>query len=191
MTHVALFHSGLGLTQHVLDFADVLRADGHEVTTPDLYDGEVFDNLADGIAKRDALGIPELSRRGAVAVESLPPDVVYMGFSLGAASAQALAFTRPGALGAVLMHACLPPAMLGIEAWPGALKAQIHWAEADPWVDATAVGALADLAPAGACEPFVYPGGAHLFGFGGYEDYDAAAGALMTERVREFMVRLG
>src|SRR5512143_3811465 len=131
MTHAVLFHSGLGLTRHVLDFADVLRADGHDVTTPDLYDGEVFDNLADGIAKRDALGIPELSRRAAEAVEGLPPAVVYMGFSLGAASAQALAFTRPGALGAVLMHACLPLAMLGIGAWPGGLKAQIHWAEAD------------------------------------------------------------
>jgi dienelactone hydrolase len=187
MTHAVLFHSGLGLTRHVVDFADVFRADGHTLTTPDLYDGEVFDNLADGIAKRDAVGIPELSRRAAAAVEGLPPDVVYLGFSLGAASAQALAFMRPGARGAVLMHACLPPAMLGIEAWPGALKAQIHWAEADPWVDATAVRALADLAPAGACERFTYPGGAHLFGFDGYEDFDAESAALMTERVREFL----
>ena len=190
MTHIVLFHSGLGLTRHVLAFADVLRADGHEVTAPDLYDGEVFDNLADGIAKRDAVGIPELSRRAAAAVESLPPDLVYMGFSLGAASAQALAFTRPGALGTVLMHACLPPAMLGIEAWPGALRAQIHWAEADPWVDATAVDALADLAPAGACERFTYPGGAHLFGFDGYEDYDAESAALMAQRVRGFVEEL-
>ena len=190
MTHIVLFHSGFGLTQHVLDFADVLRGDGHDVTTPDLYDGEVFDTLADGIVKRDAIGIPELSRRGAVAVEDLPLDVVYMGFSLGAASAQALAFMRPGALGVVLMHACLPPAMLGIEAWPGALKAQIHWAGADPWVDATAVDALADLAPAGACERFAYQGGTHLFGFDGYEDYDADAAALMTRRVREFVGRL-
>ena len=189
MTHVVLFHSGLGLTHHVLDFANLLRADGHEVTTPDLYDGEVFDNLAEGIAKRDAVGIPELSRRGAAAVEDLPPDLVYMGFSLGAASAQALAFMRPGALGAVLMHACLPPAMLGIEAWPGALKTQIHWAEGDPWVDAAAVDALADLAPTGACERFTYPGGAHLFGFDGYEDHDAASAALMTRRVREFVAQ--
>ena len=187
MTHVVLFHSGLGLTKHVLDFADMLRADGHEVTTPDLYDGEVFDNLAAGVAKRDAVGIPELSRRAAAAVESLPPDLVYMGFSMGAASAQALAFTRPGALGAVLMHACLPPAMLGIEAWPGALTAQIHWAEADPWMDATAADALADLAPTGACERFTYPGSAHLFGFEGYEDYDAESAALMAQRVREFV----
>ena len=152
MTHIVLFHSGLGLTRHVLAFADVLRADGHEVTAPDLYDGEVFDNLA--------------------------------------AAAQALAFTRPGALGTVLMHACLPPAMLGIEAWPGALRAQIHWAEADPWVDATAVDALADLAPAGACERFTYPGGAHLFGFDGYEDYDAESAALMAQRVRGFVEEL-
>ena len=190
MTHAVLFHSGLGLTQHVLNFADVLRADGHDVATPDLYDGEVFDNLADGIAKRDAVGVPELSRRAAAAVEGLPPDVVYLGFSLGAASAQALAFTRPGALGAVLMHACLPPAMLGIGAWPGELKAQIHWAEADPWVDQAAGGALADLAPTGACERFTYPGGAHLFGFDGYEDFDAPSAVLETERVREFMAGL-
>lgn len=190
MTHIVLFHSGLGLTKHVLDFAEVLRDDGHEVTTPDLYDGEVFDNLADGIAKRDEIGIPELSRRASAAVENLPLDLVYMGFSLGAASAQALAFMRPGARGAVLMHACLPPAMLGIEAWPGALKAQIHWAEADPWVDAAAVDALANLAPAGACERFVYPGGTHLFGFDGYEDYDADAAVLMTRRVRDFVARL-
>ena len=97
---------------------------------------------------------------------------------------------RPGALGVVLMHACLPPAMLGIEAWPGALKAQIHWAEADPWVDAMAVDALADLAPTGACERFEYPGGTHLFGFDGYEDYDADAAALMTQRVRAFVAAL-
>ena len=187
MTHIVLFHSGLGLTKHVLDFADVLRGDGHEVSTPDLYGGEVFDNLAEGVAKRDEIGIPELSRRSSAAVEALPLEVVYMGFSLGAASAQALAFMRPGALGAVLLHACLPPAMLGIEAWPGALKAQIHWAEADPWMDAAAVDALADLAPAGACERFVYPGGAHLFGFDGYEDFNADEAALMTQRVREFV----
>jgi dienelactone hydrolase len=191
MPHIVLFHSGLGLTQHVLDFADVLRGDGHDVTTPDLYDGEVFDNLADGVAKRDAIGIQELSRRGAAAVEDLPHDTVYMGFSLGAASAQALAFMRPGALGVVLMHACLPPATLGIEAWPGALKAQIHWAEDDPWVDVAAVDALADLAPAGACERFAYRGGAHLFGFDGYEDYDADAAALMTQRVRMFVAGMG
>jgi dienelactone hydrolase len=187
MTHIVLFHSGLGLTEHVLDFADVLRGDGHEVTAPDLYEGEVFDNLAEGVAKRDEIGIPELSRRASAAVEALPLEVVYMGFSLGAASAQALAFMRPGALGAVLLHACLPPAMLGIEAWPGALKAQIHWAEADPWMDGAAVDALADLAPAGACERFVYPSGAHLFGFDGYEDFDADAAALMTQRVRAFV----
>ncbi len=187
MTHIVLFHSGLGLTQHVLDFAEVLRADGHEVTTPDLYDGEVFDNLADGVAKRDAVGIPELSGRAAAAVEDLPAELLYMGFSLGAASAQALAFTRPGALGAVLMHACLPPAMLGIEAWPAHLRVQVHRAEADPWVEEAAVEALASLAPAGACESFVYPGGTHLFGFDGYEDYDADSAALMTRRVCAFV----
>jgi dienelactone hydrolase len=49
------------------------------------------------------------------------------------------------------------------------------------------VQALADLAPEGACESFVYPGGTHLFGFDGYEDYDAESAALMTRRVRAFV----
>jgi hypothetical protein len=36
----------------------------------DLYDGEVFDELDDGIAKRDAIGIPEFARRAAAPVET-------------------------------------------------------------------------------------------------------------------------
>lgn len=187
MTHVVLFHSGLGLTRHVRDWGRALEEAGHTVTVPDLYDGETFADLASGVAKRDALGIPELQARSEAAVRDLPLDVVYAGFSLGAASAQALALHRPGARGLVLMHAALPPAMLGASTWPEALRAQIHYAQADPWVDADAVAAMAGLAPDGDCEVFTYAGASHLFGFEGYVDHVAEHAALMRERVLGFL----
>ncbi len=43
MTTVVLFHSVLGVRRGELDAADRLRAGGHDVLVPDLYDGRVFD----------------------------------------------------------------------------------------------------------------------------------------------------
>ncbi len=40
--------------------------------------------------------------------EKLPAELVYAGFSMGALPAQMLAQTRPGAKGALLLHACVP-----------------------------------------------------------------------------------
>jgi dienelactone hydrolase len=88
--------------------ADGLRAAGHTVHTPDYYDGEVFDDLDDGLRKRDALGTAEIIRRAREAVAELPAGLVLAGFSLGADPAELLAASRPGALGAVLMHGAVP-----------------------------------------------------------------------------------
>ena len=118
MAEIVMFHSALGLRPSFLTQAEALRGDGHRVHTPDLFDGEVFDELSHGIAKRDALGIPELMRRVWMAVDGLPAELLYVGQSMGAASAQFLALQRPGALGAVLMHAALPLAAFEAEAWP-------------------------------------------------------------------------
>jgi len=47
-------------------------------------------------------------QRGLDAAEGLGDGLVYAGFSLGVMPAQQLAQTRPGARGALLLHACLP-----------------------------------------------------------------------------------
>ncbi|MCA9619859.1 MAG: dienelactone hydrolase family protein [Myxococcales bacterium] len=185
MSHVVLFHSALGLRPAVRDFAAQLAADGHQVTTPDLFDGEVFDDLALGVKKRDALGIEELSRRARAAVEGLPADVVYAGFSMGAAAAQALALTRPGARGVVLMHAVLPLVAFGATAWPAELRGQIHTSVEDPWVDLTVARAMAASAT-DRLQLFEYAGSAHLFADAAHADFDEAHAAAMTERVRAF-----
>ena len=45
MAEVLLFHHAQGLTQGVRAFADDLRAGGHIVHTPDLFDGRTFQSI--------------------------------------------------------------------------------------------------------------------------------------------------
>ncbi len=181
MSTIVLFHSALGLRPAVTWLANQLREDGHTVLTPDLFDGQVFDRLEDGVALRDTIGIPGLMQRAAAAVAGLPEDVVYMGLSMGAASAQWLAATRPGARAAVLLHAVLPVQALGVERWPD-VPLQIHFAEEDPWVEGSAVEAIREQA-----EIFTYPGDGHLFTDSGSPEHDAESTAVLLERVRAFL----
>jgi dienelactone hydrolase len=109
MAEVVVFHHALGLTDPVRRFADALRHAGHTVHTPDLYDGRRFATIEDGMAHSEELGGPmAIVDRARAAVESLPSEVVYVGFSLGVLAAQSLAQTRPGARGAVLCYATPP-----------------------------------------------------------------------------------
>src|SRR4051812_6367590 len=88
--------------------ADRLRAAGHTVHTPDLYDGEVFDDIDDGQRKEEALGYREIARRARESVAGLPEGLVFGGFSMGVAHAELLTASMPGALGAVLVHGAVP-----------------------------------------------------------------------------------
>jgi dienelactone hydrolase len=188
---IVLFHSALGLRPAVHAFADRLREAGHTVHTPDSYDGEVFDKLDDGIVKRDSLGMPELIRRAQAAVANLPPNIVYAGFSLGAAPAEMLAATRPGARAAILMHGALGLADIGVDSWPP-VPVQVHYARNDPWADVDEAQELEAAArKAGvAAEVHVYEGDGHLFQDAGTEYHDADAAQLMTERVVAFLAEL-
>jgi dienelactone hydrolase len=103
MAEVVLFHHAQGLTPGVVDFADELRRAGHAVHTPDLFEGRTFGSIEDGMGYAQEIGFPdEVIGRGARAVEGLPAELVYAGFSLGVLPAQKLAQTRPGARGALL-----------------------------------------------------------------------------------------
>jgi dienelactone hydrolase len=190
--HVVLFHSALGLRPAVLDWSVRLRAAGHQVHTPDLFDAQIFSRLDDGIRRRDALGIPELIRRAQESVAGLPAGLVFAGFSMGAAPAELLAATRPGARAAILMHGALKPADMGVSVWPTGVPVQIHHAKEDPLVDGEAVRALqAAVKQAGArADVHTYPGRSHLFADDGLEDYDPTSAKLMEERVLAFLASL-
>ena len=185
MASIVLFHSALGLTTGSKKFAETLARDGHTVHTPDLFDGETFQSLEEGVRKRDALGIPELMHRAAKAAEVAPTTSIFAGFSMGAAAAQFLAMSRSGARGAVLMHAVLPLAAMGTNRWPE-VPVQIHASEEDPWVDA---GVLDSFAQTAAAQVFRYAGRAHLFADESSADYDPKHAEAMIERVRAFVRR--
>src|SRR3712207_1661705 len=196
MAEVVLFHSVLGLRPGVTAAADRLRAAGHTVHTPDLYEGEVFDDLEAGSRKDEALGYQEIARRAREAVAGLPEGLVFAGFSLGAVHAELLAASRPGALGAVLMHGAVPVEGLneffGVERWPEGVPVQVHYATDDPWVDAE--GEVAPLGDAvrgtgAAFEEHAYPGSGHLFADPDLPEYDRASSEEMWRRVLAFLDR--
>src|SRR3954463_14406729 len=128
MAEVVLFHHALGLTPGTSAFADELRAAGHTVHTPDLFEGRTFATIEEGVGHAGEIGWGEVMERGARAVEALPADLVYAGFSLGVLPAQMLAQTRSGARGALLFYSCVPTSEFG--SWPDGVPAQVHGMDA-------------------------------------------------------------
>jgi dienelactone hydrolase len=197
MAEVVLFHHVAGLTGGVRSFAEQLRAGGHTVYTPDLFNGETAASIDDGLALVNRTGDQVLQERGDAALAALPQSLVYAGFSFGAATAQRLAQTRPGARGALLYEGCLPltgPSW-ALGPWPDGLPAQIHGMDADPFFalegDIDSAREIVDAAGPGIAELFTYPGDAHLFTDSSLPSYDKEATALVIKRSIAFLDRLG
>jgi dienelactone hydrolase len=185
VAEVLLFHHAQGQTPGFLAFADDLREAGHTVHTPDLYDGNVFDDLDAGVGYAKQVGFGEIAERGQRAADGLPDGLVYAGFSLGVMPAQALAQTRAGAKGALLFSAAFPAAEFG--AWPQGVPLQIHMMEGDEWALEDLPAARELVGSVDGAELFLYPGDKHLFADSSLSDYDAQAATLLKERVLAFL----
>jgi dienelactone hydrolase len=187
MAEVLLFHHAHGQTPGVLAFADELRAAGHTVHTPDLYDGKTFATLDEGIGYAKEVGFETILERGVRAADGLPNELVYGGMSLGVMPAQKLAQTRPGAKGAILLHAALPPSEFGGE-WPAAVPVQIHFMEHDEFGLEGDIDAARELEKTvEEAELFLYSGDGHVFTDSSTPDYDEDAAAVVKQRVRAFL----
>lgn len=188
MAEVLLFHHALGLTPGVIAFADTLRKAGYIVHTPDLFDGRTFDTVEKGMGFVRELGFAEILKRGESAVDGLPAELVYAGFSLGVVPAQKLAQTRPRARGALLFYSCLPVSEFG-SAWPTGVPVQVHAKDADPFfVDDGDIDAAHELvADAEEAELFLYPGDQHIFADSSLPSYDAEASELLMQRTLDFL----
>jgi dienelactone hydrolase len=194
VANVLLFHHAQGLTPGVIEYADRLRAAGHTVHTPDLFDGRTFDSLETGLAHVEEIGFEDMQEKGVRIADDLPAELVYIGFSLGVLAAQKLAQTRPGARGAVLCYSCLPVSgEWAIGPWPKGVPVQVHGMDADPiFVGEGDIEAARELvASADDAELFLYPGDQHYFADSSLPSYDPEATELMTTRILELLDRVG
>lgn len=182
MAQILLLHSALGLRPAVLGFADRLRERGHHVDAPDYYEGNVFDDEAEGIAHRDAH--PEYFDHVRALAADLPAGTAFVGFSLGAWFAQRLAAKRPGASAAIFLHSAGAPR----GEWSG-VPVQVHRYSMDPWIDPADVLALGTAVTASGTvfEDHVTAGRGHLFTDLDGPDADVDATASTLERIDAFL----
>jgi len=193
MAEVLLFHHAQGLTPGVRAFADTLRAAGHTVHAPDLFDGRTFGSIDEGLAYIGEIGFDAMRERGVRVADELPAELVYAGMSFGVLPAQKLAQTRPGARGALLFYSCLPiSGEWAFGPWPDGVPVQIHGMDNDPFFvgegDIHAAREIVEKAKD--AELFLYPGDQHYFADSSLPSYDANATALLTRRVLEFLGRV-
>ena len=134
------------------------------------------------------VGFNTIMERGRLAADGLPSEIVYSGFSLGAMPAQMLAQTRPGAKGALLLHASIPISEFG-GSWPQGVALLINTMEADELGDVDVGRELAETIDG--AELFLYPGDRHLFTADSLPDYDESAATLVEQRVLRFLADVG
>jgi dienelactone hydrolase len=194
MADILLFHHVQGLTPGIAAFADRLRAHGHTVDTPDLFDANTFATIPEGMAYAQREGAPDYDALADELVASLPAALVYAGFSFGVGQAQRLAQLRPGARGALLFDSCYPiSGEWAFGPWPEGVPVQVHGMDGDPFFteDGGDLDAARELVETvDEAELFLYPGDQHLFADSSLSSYDDAAATLLMERVLAFLERI-
>ncbi|MEU7423939.1 dienelactone hydrolase family protein [Streptomyces sp. NPDC040750] len=188
---IMLFHSTYGLGPAVRAAADRLRAAGHVVWTPDLFEGRTFDTVEEGMAYNEELGKEELLKRAVLAVAPYTDrGLVYAGFSLGASVAQTLALGDDKARGLLLLHGTSD---LAPNARVEELPVQLHVAEPDPFeTDDWLTAWYLSMGRAGAdVEVYRYPGAGHLYTDPELPDYDAEAAEATWRVALGFLESLG
>lgn len=188
MATIVLFHHVHGLTEGVLRFADAFRAGGHEVLTPDLFDGLTFVEQSDGLAHFQAMGMDTLIARAEEACEGLPEDVVYAGMSLGVLPAQHLLQSRPGARGALLYHGFIDPTD-GPGPWPDDVPVHVFAMADDPYFvsDGDHDAAKAWQAKHPNLENHLFDGNGHVFTDPISPDHEPATTAMVIAQSLEIL----
>jgi dienelactone hydrolase len=187
VSDIVVFHSVLGLRPVERGFAERLRAAGHRVTTPDLYDGRTASTLDEGFALKDAVGWETITGRARDAVRGLPAETVLVGVSMGAGIVQTVLPHRPGTAGVLLLHA-LGALPAGIRA---GLPVQVHVADPDPIAPPAQVAAWREAAARSGADArvYTYPGLGHFYTDADGPDHDVAGAELTWERVAAFLRR--
>nr|WP_289624847.1 dienelactone hydrolase family protein [Sinorhizobium sp. 7-81] len=188
MATVLLFHSVYGLRPLERNAAARLRAAGHTVITPDLYEGRVASSIDQGFELKEEIGWATLCERAERAAADLPAETVLGGFSMGAAVAAHLWAKRPETAGVLFLHSI---AQIPHDARRG-LPLQVHLADPDVFEPAEDVAAWRTIAEGAgiAAEVFSYPGAGHIYTDPSLPDHDAEAAERTWARVAKFLAAL-
>ncbi|AXE82711.1 dienelactone hydrolase family protein [Streptomyces atratus] len=188
--NIMLFHSTYGLRPAVHAAAHRLRAAGHEVQVPDLFEGHTFETVEEGMAFKEEVGKDELLRRAVLAAAPYSDrGLVYAGFSFGASTAQTLALGDEKARGLLLFHGTSD---IAENATVDELPVQLHVADPDPfethdWLNSWYL----QMQRTGAdVEVYRYPGAGHLFTDPELPDHDAASAELAWKVALGFLATL-
>ncbi|MEU8518553.1 dienelactone hydrolase family protein [Streptomyces sp. NBC_01216] len=174
---IMLFHSVLGPRPAVETAAGRLRAAGHQVHMPDLFEGRTASTVEEGTELKEEIGKDELLRRAILAAAPYSErGLVYAGFSFGASVAQTLALGDERARGLLLLHGT---ADIAPNATVDDLPVQLHVADPDPfespdWLNSwylrmRRIGADVEI--------YRYPGAGHLYTDPDLPDWDESAAA--------------
>ncbi|MFJ8750760.1 dienelactone hydrolase family protein [Streptomyces sp. NPDC102441] len=188
--NIMLFHSTYGLRPAVHASAERLRAAGHEVRVPDLFEGHTFETVEDGMAFKEQVGKDELLKRAVLAAAPYSDQgLVYAGFSFGASVAQTLALGDAKARGLLLLHGTSD---IAENASVDELPVQLHVADPDvfespDWLNSWYL----QMQRTGAdVEVYRYPGAGHLYTDPDLPDFDQAAADLTWKVALGFLATL-
>ncbi|WP_327716569.1 dienelactone hydrolase family protein [Streptomyces sp. NBC_00490] len=173
--NIMLFHSTYGLRPAVRQAADRLRSAGHEVWTPDLFEGHTFETVEEGMEFKEQVGKDELLKRAVLAAAPYSArGLVYAGFSFGASVAQTLALGDDKARGLLLLHGTSD---IAATASVDDLPVQLHVAEPDQFeTDDWLSSWYLQMNRVGAdVEVYRYAGAGHLYTDPDLPDYDEEA----------------
>ncbi|MFE9538627.1 dienelactone hydrolase family protein [Streptomyces sp. NPDC006691] len=185
--NIMLFHSVYGLRPAVQEAAERLRAAGHQVHVPDLYEGRTAETVEEGSDIKDEIGADELLKRAVLAAAPYSESgLVYAGFSLGGSIAQNLALGDSRARGLLLLHGTSDMAE---HASVDELPVQLHIADPDPFETGDWLNSwYLRMQRSGAdVEIYRYPGAGHLYTDPGLPDYDEAAAELTWRTALGFL----
>ncbi|MEU0626970.1 dienelactone hydrolase family protein [Streptomyces sp. NPDC005989] len=190
LMNIMLFHSTYGLRPAVHAAAGRLRAAGHEVQVPDLFEGRTFETVEEGLAFKEEVGKDELLRRAVLAAAPYSDrGLVYAGFSFGASTAQTLALGDEKARGLLMFHGTSD---IAENASVDELPVQLHVADPDPfethdWLNSWYL----QMRRTGAdVEVYRYPGAGHLFTDAELPDFDQASAELAWKVSLGFLATL-
>jgi dienelactone hydrolase len=182
MAEILLFHSVLGLRPVELELAEEWRSAGHDVVTPDLFDGRTAETYNAGFVILEDIGLQTVVERAVQAAEKQSDNVVLAGVSMGAGMAARAWAKKTDASGVLFVAGPAP--------WPEKVAdtpVQMHAARPEPFDAEEVFNQWRTENPGVKLEEYRYDGVGHYFLDSSLPDYSETASNECRRRCIAFL----